>query len=123
DTQSRFWVGYERLARQTDESFLERYNGDLDVQLIFAGLFSAVSSTFIVDMNSNIQPDETATTNTLLTVLVNATLNRPITNSDTAALSSNPVPNTLIVWTLIMGYLSLFLSLLAAFGAVLGKQW
>ena len=35
DKGSHFWVTYERIAMQTDEEFLERYNGDLDVQLIF----------------------------------------------------------------------------------------
>lgn len=33
--EGQFWIEYERVAKQTDEEFLERYNSDLDVQLIF----------------------------------------------------------------------------------------
>jgi Family of unknown function (DUF6535) len=35
DTSSRFWSAYERLAKQHDNEFLDRHNGDMDVLLIF----------------------------------------------------------------------------------------
>ncbi|KIJ37917.1 hypothetical protein M422DRAFT_177339, partial [Sphaerobolus stellatus SS14] len=70
DTVSKFWTHYERVAKQTDEEFLDRYNGDLDVQLIFAGLFSAVSSAFIVDMQSDLQPAPSSMTDALPAMLV-----------------------------------------------------
>lgn len=35
DKESRFWLTYQQIAKETDHDFLERYNGDLDVQLIF----------------------------------------------------------------------------------------
>jgi Family of unknown function (DUF6535) len=35
DAPSRFWSAYERVAKQHDDEFLERHNGDMDVLLIF----------------------------------------------------------------------------------------
>ncbi|KIJ57422.1 hypothetical protein M422DRAFT_130493, partial [Sphaerobolus stellatus SS14] len=122
DKQSRFWIECERIAKQSDEAFLERYNGELDVQLIFAGLFSAVSSAFIIQMQS--QPDPMDQTNALLTILVQGTFNKTFTDAPfvlPSAPGSNPGP--LIIAEQALGYLSLSLSLLAAFGAVIGKQW
>ncbi|KIJ47604.1 hypothetical protein M422DRAFT_130275, partial [Sphaerobolus stellatus SS14] len=65
DKVSRFWVAYEKIARQSNEESLERYNGDLDVQLIFVGLFSAASSTFIIDLKFELQPNPSELTNAL----------------------------------------------------------
>ncbi|KIJ53175.1 hypothetical protein M422DRAFT_155251, partial [Sphaerobolus stellatus SS14] len=124
DSEAQFWTQYERVAKQTDEEFLERYNGDLDVQLIFAGLFSAVSASFIVQMQGDLQPDPNTTTNALLAYLVQQS------NNGTSApafvhMSLQPWtgPGSTVLWTQSLAYLSLGLSLLAAFGAVLGKQW
>ncbi|KAG1842489.1 hypothetical protein DFJ58DRAFT_54224 [Suillus subalutaceus] len=57
DDRSRFWGQYKRVAEEYDDEFLERYNGDMDIVLIFSGLFSAVSTTFIVAMESKLSPD------------------------------------------------------------------
>ena len=35
DVPSRFWSAYERVAKQHDDEFLDRHNGELDVLLIF----------------------------------------------------------------------------------------
>ena len=35
DAPSRFWSAYERVAKQHDDEFLDRNNGELDVLLIF----------------------------------------------------------------------------------------
>ena len=37
DAPSQFWSAYERLAKQHDNEFLDRHNGDMDVLLIFVG--------------------------------------------------------------------------------------
>ena len=66
DVPSRFWSAYEHMAKQPDDEFLERHNGDMDVLLIFvsavqltcffkprlnrlfeAGLFFTVSSALL----------------------------------------------------------------------------
>ncbi|KIJ44511.1 hypothetical protein M422DRAFT_252118 [Sphaerobolus stellatus SS14] len=80
DLLVQVWVAYEKIARQSDEEFLKRYNGDLDVQLIFVGLFSAVSSAFIIDLKSELQPNPSELTNALLTLLMEAGFNRILTD-------------------------------------------
>ncbi|KAG1834897.1 hypothetical protein EV424DRAFT_1361559 [Suillus variegatus] len=70
DKRSRFWGVYKRVAEEHDGEFLERYTTDMDIVLIFSGLFSAVSTGFIVAMESNLSPDPSDTTNDLLRQLV-----------------------------------------------------
>ncbi|KAG1858538.1 hypothetical protein F4604DRAFT_1627691, partial [Suillus subluteus] len=114
DDRSRFWGLYKRVAEEHDEEFLERYNGDMDIVLIFSGLFSAVSTAFIVAMESNLSPDPNDTTHALLTQLQGLRRQR---------LASTWSPPTAIIRIQCIAYASLSFSLLAAFGAVLGKQW
>ncbi|KAG1867663.1 hypothetical protein F4604DRAFT_1584976 [Suillus subluteus] len=124
DDRSRFWGQYKRVAEEYDDEFLERYNGDMDIVLIFSGLFSAVSTTFIVAMESKLSPDPDDTTNALLTQLVQIGLgNFTAAGSTAASPASGWSPSTLNIRIQSIAYASLSFSLLAAFGAVLGKQW
>ncbi|KAG1815877.1 hypothetical protein EV424DRAFT_1325151 [Suillus variegatus] len=124
DKRSRFWGVYKRVAEEHDSEFLERYATDMDIVLIFSGLFSAVSTSFIVAMESDLSPDPSDTTNALLKQLVLIGL------GNLAEAGSTPV-DPASTWTLTaptlwiqtIAYASLSMSLLAAFGAVLGKQW
>lgn len=87
-----------------------------------AGLFSAVSSTFIVNMSSSLSPNSTDTTNSLLKVLINKIDNNTFSAQE-AALPVWTGPSSETVWTMTFAYMSLSSSLLAALGAVLAKQW
>ncbi|KAH7921627.1 hypothetical protein BV22DRAFT_1019005, partial [Leucogyrophana mollusca] len=122
DTRSRFWATYKRHAEDYDSEFLEKYKDDMDIVLIFSGLFSAVSTTFITGMQSSLSPDPADTTNALLRQLIQAT--------NGSAFAGQPLdpptwngPGTTVIWTQSLLYASLCASLLAALGAVLGKQW
>ncbi|KAJ7624403.1 hypothetical protein FB45DRAFT_923332 [Roridomyces roridus] len=53
DKKTTFWNNYNGMATEHDKDFHRRYATDLDMSLIFAGLFSAVDSAFIIQ----IQPD------------------------------------------------------------------
>ena len=77
-----------------------------------AGLFSAINTAFIIAMN----PNPSDTTNILLTQLIQA-------NTGVAAVSDPPMLPQTVMWSQPLAYASLSLSLLAAFGAILGKQW
>jgi hypothetical protein len=89
-----------------------------------SGLFSAVSTAFIVAMESNLSPDPDDTTHALLTQLVQIGLgNFTAAGSTPAAPASTWSPSTAIIRIQCIAYASLSFSLLAAFGAVLGKQW
>ncbi|KAG1799578.1 uncharacterized protein BJ212DRAFT_1288026, partial [Suillus subaureus] len=124
DKRSRFWGVYKRVAEEHDGEFLERYTGDMDIVLVFSGLFSAVSTSFIVAMEANLSPDPSDTTNALLKQLVYIGLGNLAaagsTPADPVSTLSPPAPT---LWIQTIAYASLSMSLLAAFGAVLGKQW
>jgi hypothetical protein len=86
-------------------------------------LFSAVSSAFVIDVQSNLQPGSSERTEAYLRAIL-LTLNRSIVpGEDPAAPPVWSGPPAEIVATSNLIYASLLMSLLAAFVAILGKQW
>ncbi|OJA12458.1 hypothetical protein AZE42_08056 [Rhizopogon vesiculosus] len=116
DATSRFWAAYKKVSGEYDDDMLERCNGNMDIVLIFAGLFSAVNTAFIISM----QPNPIDTTNALLVQLIQITLNDP-SAVQPMIISSSTGYSYSDFWTQALAYASLAFSLLAAFGAVLGK--
>ena len=90
--------------------------------IVQAGLFSAVSSAFIVNMQSSLSPSDSDTTIAILKILVNKIDNNTFPAQD-ATLPVWTGPSTTTIWIQTLAYASLSSSLLAAFGAVLAKQW
>ncbi|OAX37871.1 hypothetical protein K503DRAFT_656985, partial [Rhizopogon vinicolor AM-OR11-026] len=119
DVESKFWATYKRVSIEYDDDFLERANDDMAIILIFAGLFSAVNSTFIIGT----QPNPGDTTNALMVDLIKIIANGPNTGIDINNISSSTGYSPSTVWMQTLAYASLSFSLLAAFGAVMGKQW
>ncbi|KAG2340423.1 hypothetical protein BDR05DRAFT_889998, partial [Suillus weaverae] len=118
DFNSKFWATYKKVANEHDDDFLSRANDDMGIILTFAGLFSAVNSTFIIGM----QPNPGETTNALLLQLILIMAGGPNAVHDISDLSSSTGYSS-TVWMQTLAYASLAFSVLAAFGAVLGKQW
>ncbi|KAJ7032092.1 hypothetical protein C8F04DRAFT_668000 [Mycena alexandri] len=117
DKKTVFWTAYKGLADEFDREFQAKYGSDLDTALIFAGLFSAVSSAFIIQIQPDLQPDPNTMTQALLALLVhNITGIAVPPPPPSGALSTVIVAQSLL-------YFSLFSTLLAALLAVLGKQW
>jgi hypothetical protein len=88
-----------------------------------AGLFSAVSSAFVIDVHSNLKPDPNEQSAALLRAIL-LTLNHTAIPGGTATvppIQEDP-PSEIVTVTGLM-YASLLISLLAAFVAMLGKQW
>lgn len=93
--------------------------GSLTVQ---AGLFSAVTSTFIAQVQPQLQQDPNAETAALLRVLINKIDNSTFGgNVPTVPDWSGPPPTAVQVQAIL--YASLVVSLFSAFLAMLGKQW
>jgi len=87
-----------------------------------AGLFSAVSSAFIIDVQSKLEPDPNEMTAAYMQILIHA-VNSPLfpdANPDSVTWSGPP-PGIVAVQSLL--YASLATSLFTAFIAMLGKQW
>ncbi|KAG1884253.1 hypothetical protein F4604DRAFT_1541584, partial [Suillus subluteus] len=124
DDLSRFWESYGEVAGEQDSGFLERSDSDMQNILLISGLFSATITSFIVAMESILSPDPSDTTNALLTQLVHIGLGN-LTAAGSTPTDPAPMwsPTVLAVWIQMVAYASLSMSLLAAFGAILGKQW
>jgi Family of unknown function (DUF6535) len=87
-----------------------------------AGLFSAVSTTFIVNLESNLSPNPINATNVLLMVLINKIDNGTFPEQGVGLPVSQGLSSTQL-WIQTLAHASLATSLLAAFSAVLAKQW
>ena len=87
-----------------------------------AGLFSAVTSAFILDVQSRLRPDAGDETVALLRVLIYKIDNTTFGNN-TPTLPQWTGPPHAIVQVQSMLYASLTAALLSAFLAMLGKQW
>ncbi|KAJ7643496.1 hypothetical protein DFH06DRAFT_917600, partial [Mycena polygramma] len=117
DTKTTFWTAYKTLADEFDREFQRKYGNDLDTSLIFAGLFSAVSSAFIIQIQPELQVDQKQALLVLLVQNVTGSTAPPALLS----LPTGPPPIVLVAQSLL--YVSLFFTLMAALLAVLGKQW
>ncbi|KAG1894723.1 uncharacterized protein F5891DRAFT_1254640 [Suillus fuscotomentosus] len=113
----------ERYTKRShhDNEFLEQYDGDMDIVLIFPGLFSGVNTVFIATMG----PSDATTTDALLTQIITLMVMNSHGNPviDTYPLPVPPAYSSGQIWFQTPAYASLSFSLLAAFGAILGKQW
>ncbi|KAJ7244320.1 hypothetical protein C8J57DRAFT_987583, partial [Mycena rebaudengoi] len=121
DKETTFWNAYKTLSEEYDREFHKKYGTDLDTSLIFAGLFSAVSSAFIIQIQPELQQDPNEVTQQLLRVLIHNANQSLFSGIDLAEPSSRATITVVIVQSLL--YASLFSTLLAASLAVLGKQW
>ena len=87
-----------------------------------AGLFSAVTSAFIIQIDSQLQPDPNDETAALLRVLIYKIDNTTFGNNPPALPQWTGPPRAIVQVQAIL-YSTLFLSLFSAFLAMLGKQW
>ncbi|KAJ7769376.1 hypothetical protein B0H16DRAFT_1881927 [Mycena metata] len=56
DKKTAFWNSYMKLADEHDKEFQQKYSTDLDTALIFSGLFSAVASAFVIQIEPQLAP-------------------------------------------------------------------
>ena len=88
-----------------------------------AGLFSAVASAFIIEVNSELRPDRSDETATLLRVLIYQVNNTAFGNNVPTTPPEWTGPPRAIVAVQAILFASLATSLFSAFLAMLGKQW
>ena len=138
DTRSDFYSAYQKEAAEYDTHFVKQYDEDLNTTLIFvspspliiramsnrekAGLFSAVCSAFVIDTQGKLEPDPADTSTAYLGAILK-TLQNPGSAGDSTAPPAWTGPDPADVTVSILLYTSLSTSLLAAFLAMLGKQW
>ncbi|KAK0492116.1 hypothetical protein EDD18DRAFT_1080102, partial [Armillaria luteobubalina] len=128
-SNARVWRTYEDESRNHDANVVEESRDNVDVLLVFAGLFSAVVTTFVVQTSQSLQPNYTAMSASLLyeSVLVQRAIANGSSVDSIAPSPLNPtiafVPATTDIWVNGLWFVSLFLSLTTALVAVLVKQW
>ncbi|THH27539.1 hypothetical protein EUX98_g6650 [Antrodiella citrinella] len=122
DIRSRFWKLYKTEAEEFHVDFIKKYGEELDISLIFAGLFSAVSATFVTALQSNLAADPNATTQVLLMMIVRS-LNSTAFPGQDLILPQFTGPDRTTIWVQSLLYASLGASLFAALAAMLGKEW
>ncbi|PBK62718.1 hypothetical protein ARMSODRAFT_839352, partial [Armillaria solidipes] len=122
----RFWRTYVDEATMFDGEMLNTYQDTIDVLLVFAGLFSAVLTTFVIQTSQNLQPDYTEVSASLLIELVGFQR----ATSNVSSIPSSPffptisfTPPLAYIWVNSLWFMSLTLSLITALVAVLVKQW
>ncbi|KAK0228792.1 hypothetical protein IW262DRAFT_1264967, partial [Armillaria fumosa] len=112
-----------------DANMVEESRDGVDVLLVFAGLFSAVVATFIVQTSQSLQVDYTEMSANLLFEMIN--IQRAIASGASLdTVTSSPLnPNTTFIasatsiWVNGLWFTSLALSLTTALVSVLVKQW
>ncbi|PBK97105.1 hypothetical protein ARMGADRAFT_1010604 [Armillaria gallica] len=112
-----------------DANMAEESRDGVDVLLVFAGLFSAVVTTFVVQTSQSLQAGYTEISANLLFEMIN--IQRAIASGaslDTVAaspLNSNTtfISSTTSIWVTGLWFTSLALSLTTALVSVLVKQW
>jgi len=140
DPTTNFWTVYEKVADEHDNDLVSTCGGDLDVSLLFvstftslasllclnrilflhqAGLFLAVTSTFIAQIIPGLQPNPADLTNVLLLRLLQQNISfggtdplEPVSNVPIGTVRARPIL-----------FASLYVTLFVAFTAVLGKRW
>ncbi|KAJ7644934.1 hypothetical protein FB45DRAFT_300880 [Roridomyces roridus] len=122
---AKLWAVYISEAEKYDKALVERWKSDMEGLLIFAGLFSASLTAFLIESYKNLSPDQSAIMIALLERIAQQQLNpgpvppaldpgiaAPFTGPSTASLACNTL------W-----FLSLGLSLSCALIATLVQQW
>ncbi|KAG8984439.1 hypothetical protein FRB93_006572 [Tulasnella sp. JGI-2019a] len=115
-----FWSEYDKLADSIDKDMIGALNANLDSLLIFAGLFSGVNSAALFYSIGGLSPNPIDDTNALLRLLITQSGNGTTPNS---GLLAPPSQQSAPVRMNTFFAASLVTSLMAAFGAVLAKQW
>ncbi|KAL1677200.1 hypothetical protein EV122DRAFT_214696, partial [Schizophyllum commune] len=125
---ARFWHVLLDESQTYDTELVHGWRDTLDVLLVFAGLFSAVVTTCVVQSSQALQPDYAQISVTLLAEMI------ALQRAWASGSSINDVPRSALGldavsasaldrWSNGLWYISLTLALSGAFLAVLVKQW
>ncbi|KIY66519.1 hypothetical protein CYLTODRAFT_354884, partial [Cylindrobasidium torrendii FP15055 ss-10] len=122
---ARVWWMYNDEAAIFDADMVGEAADSLDILLVFAGLFSAVLTTFVVQTSQSLAPDNAAIAVALLFELVSVQRAAATGTSLVNIASANIAPSVTRsdVWVNALWFTSLALSLSSALFAVLSKQW
>ncbi|KAF8551130.1 hypothetical protein OG21DRAFT_1487242 [Imleria badia] len=117
-------TGWERIEdhyKDLDQNMVDGFKNDIDTLLVFAGLFSAVLTAFLMQSNTLLRVDNSQTTVELLAQLVALQMGNSSNHSAVQPTPFTPSSPSVLINTL--WYLSLVLSLASALFGMMAKQW
>ncbi|KAI0770224.1 hypothetical protein C8Q74DRAFT_1369429 [Fomes fomentarius] len=127
---SEGWRRCTRVLEQHSDQLVYRWKAEIDMSLVFAGLFSAVLTAFIVESYELLQPDQGEEILNALKMISSQlngfTISSPFVN---ATVMSNPsavapfTPPRYAVWLNTLWFSALICSLSASSIAITVRQW
>ncbi|KAF7981990.1 hypothetical protein HWV62_30821 [Athelia sp. TMB] len=121
DPSAKIWTVYMSEAMKYDEALVDGWLNDMDGIIIFAGLFSASVTAFIIESYAGLSPDPSQQTIVLLQQISQQLDGSPPQSQASTSDSFSPTSSTLRVNAL--WFLSLCLALTCALAAILVQQW
>ncbi|KAG8913067.1 hypothetical protein FRC01_004758 [Tulasnella sp. 417] len=121
DDGGHFYGYYDAIADEHDEDMIKSLKTQLDGIVIFAGLFAAVNSAFLVLTIPKLSPDPADDTIALLLQLVIGGNSSFASAADLPSATYTP-PYEVVMVNLLFS-LSLALAIAASFFAIMGQQW
>ncbi|CAE6434223.1 unnamed protein product [Rhizoctonia solani] len=126
---AQVWKAYVREADRVDEELVDGWNKSMDVNLIFAALFSAISTAFVIESYKNLKQDP-ADVSAQALLVISQTLSS-LTNAPQPA-ASTPIPfeeaapfraAPSAIFVNVLWFLSLSLSVAVSLISMLAKEW
>ncbi|CEL54613.1 alanyl-tRNA synthetase [Rhizoctonia solani AG-1 IB] len=115
------WKLYRNEAEEYDQELVKGRHASLDVLLLFAALFSAILTAFLIESKNLLQQDPADTATALLLVIAQNQING---GSGTFLTNDSPFsPTYAALWINGLWFAALALSLAAALIAMLSKEW
>ncbi|CAE6377257.1 unnamed protein product [Rhizoctonia solani] len=119
------WKKYVIETGRADKELVDGWNNSLDVILVFAGLFSTVSTAFILESTKDLKPDYAeVSAHTLAAVLAALSPTTSDKSSDVPNMDqSSFAPTAVAIQVNILWFTSLSLSVAVALIAIVAKEW
>ncbi|KDR85620.1 hypothetical protein GALMADRAFT_132294 [Galerina marginata CBS 339.88] len=130
DPSANLWSTFLSKSEKYDKDMAQNWKGDMDAILIFAGLFSASVTSFIIESYKTLNPDPNNATVTLLAqisqqlaLMANGTSSSADALSFPAFTQPSFTPSLSSLFCNALWFLSLGFSLTCALSATLVEQW
>ncbi|KAJ7119462.1 hypothetical protein C8R44DRAFT_788110 [Mycena epipterygia] len=127
---AQIWSVYISEAEKYDKALVDSWRANMNGMLIFAGLFSAILTAFIIESYTSLKPPDTTPQMTLAALvhissqLANSTNTIPfnVTQMPPSQMPSSPPKDATLICN-ILWFISLGFSLASALTATLVDQW
>ncbi|KAJ6594392.1 hypothetical protein B0H19DRAFT_917636, partial [Mycena capillaripes] len=117
------WAKCAKATRPFDLEMVGSLRGDMDTLLVFASLFSAVVTAFVIVSYPGLSGASNRDTTALLLQQLLLRMNSEETPVISAASSTPPAASVSSICINVLWFSSLVLSLNTVLGAILAKQW